>query len=56
MTDPVLVSHALRGIRWRCRNGWHKFRPMTQHTIDGLNVKTDRCQKCGTVRRLERRV
>lgn len=50
MTDPVLVTHALRGIRWTCRHGLHRFRLMTAHKIDGTYERTERCSRCGTVR------
>jgi hypothetical protein len=50
VTDPVLVSHALRGVRIRCRYGWHKMRLMTRAKIDGQYRTVTRCQKCGLVR------
>jgi hypothetical protein len=61
VTDPVLISHALRGVRLRCRYGWHKMRLMTRHKIvggehDGVYRTVTRCQKCGLVRHEEGRV
>jgi hypothetical protein len=48
--DRVLASHALRGVRLRCRYGWHKMRLMTRSKVDGQYRTVTRCQKCGLVR------
>jgi hypothetical protein len=48
--DPVLTSHALRGVRLRCRYGFHKMRVMTRAKIGDQYRTVTRCQKCGLVR------
>lgn len=50
MTDPVLVTHALRGIHWTCKLGRHRFRLMTAVKVDSTYERTERCSRCGSVR------
>jgi hypothetical protein len=50
VTDPVLMSAALRGVRWTCRRGFHRYRRMTASQVGGIYEQTDRCSRCGKVR------
>ncbi len=50
MTDPVLMSHALRGVPYTCRRGLHRMRLMTRVKSGELYTTTVRCLRCGLLR------
>ena len=50
MTDPVLLSRALRGVPLTCKYRLHRFRLITRRKVGVVYTTTSRCARCGTVR------
>ena len=50
MADPVLASHARRGLLWVCRRGLHRWRLTSRSIIDGQVSTSWRCARCPAAR------